>query len=220
MEDFEVEKILEVRNKNGKFKFKIKWEGFPIEESTYEPLANLEGSKEILADFFVNEIIKELKNPIFLGVIRDRKRTYFAFNSENHRIARTPLQFSKQLHQSLSNALFSKIEEHKPTTTSDNHKVEERVEEGSDDQEIESESEEDEEDEEETHKQTRESQDSKTFTINLNHNIKKVFKTDGIRVYEIEPVPGIRELKTELEMFLLYPSDLCRYIITKIVFQK
>ena len=46
-----IEKILDRRKKNGKFEYKIKWEGYPMNESTWEPMENLETVKELVEEY-------------------------------------------------------------------------------------------------------------------------------------------------------------------------
>ena len=37
-EFYNIEKILDRRKINGKFEYKIKWEGYPMSQSTWEPM--------------------------------------------------------------------------------------------------------------------------------------------------------------------------------------
>ena len=46
-----VERILNRRKINGTYEYKIKWVGYPMSESTWEPLKNLETAKEIVAEY-------------------------------------------------------------------------------------------------------------------------------------------------------------------------
>ena len=46
-----VEKILNRRKKNGKLEYKIKWEGYPMSESTWEPMRNLDTAKNLVAEY-------------------------------------------------------------------------------------------------------------------------------------------------------------------------
>ena len=51
-EEFEVEKILKQRkNENNGFEYLIKWKGYEINESTWEPEENLVGCKILLSQF-------------------------------------------------------------------------------------------------------------------------------------------------------------------------
>ena len=50
-EYYDVEKILDRRKINGKYEYKIKWEGYPIDESTWEPLKNLKHAKELVDEY-------------------------------------------------------------------------------------------------------------------------------------------------------------------------
>lgn len=49
--EYEVEKILDKRFKNGKVQYKVKWKDYSLSESTWEPEENLEGSKELVKEF-------------------------------------------------------------------------------------------------------------------------------------------------------------------------
>ena len=48
---YNVEKILDRRKVNGKFEYKIKWEGYPMNQSTWEPMENLETVKELVEEY-------------------------------------------------------------------------------------------------------------------------------------------------------------------------
>lgn len=50
-EEFEVEEIKDKRLKNGRIEYLIKWVNYKDEESTWEPIENLENSKELLEAF-------------------------------------------------------------------------------------------------------------------------------------------------------------------------
>ena len=57
---YNVEKILDRKKINGKFKYRIKWEGYPINESTWEPMKNLETVKELVEEY---DRIHPIPNP-------------------------------------------------------------------------------------------------------------------------------------------------------------
>ena len=40
-DQYEVEKILERRVKDGSLEYKIKWKGYPMDQCTWEPIAHL-----------------------------------------------------------------------------------------------------------------------------------------------------------------------------------
>ena len=48
---YNIEKILDRRKTNGKFEYKIKWEGYPMSQSTWEPMKNLESAKELVEEY-------------------------------------------------------------------------------------------------------------------------------------------------------------------------
>jgi len=50
-EDYTVEKILAFKRYQGQKLYLVKWEGYPDEQCTWEPLVNLEGSKDLVQDF-------------------------------------------------------------------------------------------------------------------------------------------------------------------------
>ena len=49
--DFIVEAILNKRVKNNQIEYLIKWEGYPIEEATWEPVRNLSNVKDMIRRF-------------------------------------------------------------------------------------------------------------------------------------------------------------------------
>ena len=46
-----VEKILDRRKVNDRYEYKIKWEGYPLNQSTWEPLENLQTAMELVNEF-------------------------------------------------------------------------------------------------------------------------------------------------------------------------
>ncbi len=50
-EFYNIEKILDRRKINGKFEYKIKWEGYPMSQSTWEPMKNLDTAKELVDEY-------------------------------------------------------------------------------------------------------------------------------------------------------------------------
>jgi hypothetical protein len=49
--NYEVERILERRTRNGKLEYRVKWSGYPLSQSTWEPLSNLK-----------NQILNNIQN--------------------------------------------------------------------------------------------------------------------------------------------------------------
>ena len=49
--EYEVEEVLDSRLKKGKLEYLIKWSGYTDEYNTWEPVSNLENSKEAIEDF-------------------------------------------------------------------------------------------------------------------------------------------------------------------------
>ena len=50
-EYYNIEKILDRRKVNGKFEYKIKWEGYPLSQSTWEPMKNLENCRHLVEEY-------------------------------------------------------------------------------------------------------------------------------------------------------------------------
>jgi len=50
-EFYNIEKILGRRKHNGIIQYKIKWEGYPISQCTWEPMKNLETAKELVEEY-------------------------------------------------------------------------------------------------------------------------------------------------------------------------
>ena len=46
-----VEKILDRRKVNDRLEYKIKWEGYPMNQSTWEPLENLRTAMELVEEY-------------------------------------------------------------------------------------------------------------------------------------------------------------------------
>ena len=49
--EYEVEEVLDSRLKKGKLEYLVKWSGYTDEYNTWEPVSNLENSKEAIVDF-------------------------------------------------------------------------------------------------------------------------------------------------------------------------
>ena len=73
---YEVEKILDRRKIKGKFQYLIKWKGYSLSESTWEPISHLQYVKEIVDQF--NASLD--KTPVEGGVSLENKENE---NSEN-----------------------------------------------------------------------------------------------------------------------------------------
>ena len=61
--EYAVEKIIGKRMVNDKIEYKIKWENYSMEESTWEPIENLTNSKKLVKEFdmkYNKEISKEI----------------------------------------------------------------------------------------------------------------------------------------------------------------
>ncbi len=61
-EEYTVEAILEKRtNRKGKLEYLVKWENYPVSQSTWEPLEHLENSMDLIRDFEA-KLAEGLKN--------------------------------------------------------------------------------------------------------------------------------------------------------------
>ena len=62
-EYYDVEKILDKKRIRGKYRYLIKWKGYPMEQCTWEPISNLENVKSMVDEFeSKNEEINENEN--------------------------------------------------------------------------------------------------------------------------------------------------------------
>ena len=50
-EYYNIEKIIGLRKINGKFEYRIKWEGYRMSQCTWEPMKNLESAKELIEEY-------------------------------------------------------------------------------------------------------------------------------------------------------------------------
>jgi hypothetical protein len=48
---YNIDKILDRKKVNGKYLYKIKWEGYPMSQSTWEPTKNLESAIELVEEY-------------------------------------------------------------------------------------------------------------------------------------------------------------------------
>jgi hypothetical protein len=67
MDEYEVESILEKRKMGGKWKYKIKWVGYPEEQCTWEPVENLDNVQDLLEEFEANFAKQEVKKQLQKG---------------------------------------------------------------------------------------------------------------------------------------------------------
>ena len=74
-EFYNIEKILERRVVNGKFQYKIKWEGYPMSQCTWDPLKNLESVKELVEEFDFLHPITPTQKPI-KSVVNKKDNTF------------------------------------------------------------------------------------------------------------------------------------------------
>ena len=69
-----IEKILDRRRANNRLEYKIKWEGYPLNQCTWEPIENLQTAIELVEDYDKDHPLTEIQKPQkkFLG----RKKMY------------------------------------------------------------------------------------------------------------------------------------------------
>ena len=58
---YNIERILDRRKVKGKYEYKIKWEGYPMNQSTWEPLENLETAKLLVEEYDKTHPFKDSK---------------------------------------------------------------------------------------------------------------------------------------------------------------
>jgi hypothetical protein len=58
--EYYVEKILDKKIEDGEVRYLVKWENYPDEDSTWEPVENLSNSKHLIEDFDKNLLEKTL----------------------------------------------------------------------------------------------------------------------------------------------------------------
>lgn len=49
--EYEVDRILDKRMRDGIMVYKIQWKGFPASEATWEPVENLQKCKDMISEF-------------------------------------------------------------------------------------------------------------------------------------------------------------------------
>ena len=69
--EYEVEEVLDSRLKKGKLEYLVKWSGYTDEYNTWEPVSNLENSKEAIEDFHKDNLSapRRLRANIFEGLV-------------------------------------------------------------------------------------------------------------------------------------------------------
>ena len=65
-----IERILDRRRVNDRLEYKIKWEGYPMSQSTWEPLSNLQTAKELVDEY---DRLHPLQNKKLTGIKRLRQ---------------------------------------------------------------------------------------------------------------------------------------------------
>ena len=60
---YNIDKILDRKKVNGNYQYKIKWEGYPMSQSTWEPLKNLESAIGLVEEYNQNHPFPNTKKP-------------------------------------------------------------------------------------------------------------------------------------------------------------
>ena len=71
---YNIEKIIDRRYLNGKYEYKIKWEGYPMSQCTWEPVKNLEMAMELVEEYNDNHPIKNEKSKNLLTEITPKSK--------------------------------------------------------------------------------------------------------------------------------------------------
>lgn len=90
LDDFYViEAILEKKKQRGIWKYKVKWEGYPMDQCTWEPRENLQNCKELLEQFEakLNSQKNSLKNSIAKPALKEETETEKGITKENKPIS-------------------------------------------------------------------------------------------------------------------------------------
>jgi hypothetical protein len=75
-EEYVVEKLVGKRiNKEGVLEYKVKWEGYSDQESTWEPLENLINVKNIIEEYEKSLSIKQNIKKKYLGMRSDQPKS-------------------------------------------------------------------------------------------------------------------------------------------------
>ena len=82
---YNIEKILARRNINGKLEYKIKWEGYPLSQSTWEPMVNLESAKQLIEEYDLSHPMEPAKK----HVPKKKNATYMGKKRKNENIEKT-----------------------------------------------------------------------------------------------------------------------------------
>ena len=77
-EEYQVEQIMGKRVRRGRIEYKIKWDGFPVSQCTWEPLSHLENIKEMISNY--EKKIKQKSNNFNK---KERSRSTSPIKSEN-----------------------------------------------------------------------------------------------------------------------------------------
>ena len=91
-DEFEVEEIIGRRVNNGRVEYKIKWEGFPMSQSTWEPLRNLKNVIDMIDEYDMKRAKEDKKSSS-----KDKSRSPSPTSSNNPK-----KKTSKEKHSLLS----------------------------------------------------------------------------------------------------------------------
>jgi len=85
--EYEVEKILNIRDMRGKRKYLVRWRGYTVEENTWKGLKNLENTMDLVEEFEKKIRKKEIKRV----QIKKEKGKERALNPEAEVVKRSEL---------------------------------------------------------------------------------------------------------------------------------
>jgi hypothetical protein len=78
--EYEVEQILDTRDRRHKIQYLVKWLGYPQEEATWEPFENVKNSPELLREFH-ERFPERPRHPEAIKMLKIRKIDYRGWNS-------------------------------------------------------------------------------------------------------------------------------------------
>ena len=96
---YNVERILDRRKVNGKFEYKIKWEGYSMNQCTWEPMKNLESVKELVDEFDLahpENDEKNTKNKNFIHKKRNHTKIKSSQKSSEDEISKDIIKIEEE----------------------------------------------------------------------------------------------------------------------------
>ena len=112
-----IEKILDKRRVNGKCEYKIKWEGYPLNQSTWEPLENLQTAIELVNEYDRMHPLQGKSKNDFIHKKREKKEVKSAEKGKiekekkEEKIEKIPLEEEKKPNNENNNGIIHLDEE-------------------------------------------------------------------------------------------------------------